>query len=385
MCVEIRKKPRVLTAITVSESAVLVKTQLSGVRAGGFDVLLCSSRGEEVERMVIEENLKFRPVQMCREPNITSDLWSLFNVLRILFVEKPDIINAGTPKAGFLFTIAGFITRTKVRIYHIRGFRHESLYGARRSFQVFIERLTCLLATHVICLSPSVKQKLLEERICAPSKAVVLGDGGSGTILDKFCPEEFTFSDKMALRSRYNIGRDDLVFGYVGRLVERKGIYELVDAWQRLNKEVPSAKLLLVGPYESAQPLLPEYTEIIERDDSIILVGRQDNVAPFLSIMDVFCLPAHWEGFGNVLIEAAAMGVPVVSTWGTGTRDAVSDGYNGTLCPVGDRDALLRSMLEYSASTELRMRHGKNGREWAKRFDRKTVIENLVDFYEKVL
>ena len=308
-----------------------------------------------------------------------------FKVCKVIFTLKPDIVNAGTPKAGFLFTLAGYLLRTNVRIYHIRGFRHESLLGFRRTFQVLIEKITCQLATHVICLSPSVKDLLIRENLCEASKAYVLGNGGSGTILENFCPEYFSFEDKSVLKANLNISKDELIFGFVGRLVERKGIYDLLDAWSQLKKNIPNSKLLIIGPFEDAQPMLQAYKDLIYNDDSIVYVGQQSNVSQFMSLMDIFCLPAHWEGFGNVLIEAAAMGLPVISTNGTGTRDAVSDGFNGLLTKVKDVDGLLNAMLTYANSLKLRELHGRNGRIWAKNFDRKIVVLNLANFYKSIL
>jgi len=97
--------------------------------------------------------------------------------------------------------------------------------------------------------------------------------------------------------------------------------------------------------------------------------------------MDVFVLPAWWEGFGNVLVQAAAMGVPVISTTGTGTVDAVSDGYNGTLVPVKDVESLKIAMEKLLIDHELRANYGRNGMEWAKNFDNKIIWEGLEKLY----
>jgi glycosyltransferase involved in cell wall biosynthesis len=99
--------------------------------------------------------------------------------------------------------------------------------------------------------------------------------------------------------------------------------------------------------------------------------------------MNVFVLPAWWEGFGNVLTEAAAMGIPVISTKGTGTRDAVSDGFNGVLVDVKNIDQLTEAMLEIKSNSEKRLEMGKNGIEWAKNFDRIRIWEGMKELYMK--
>jgi glycosyltransferase involved in cell wall biosynthesis len=111
--------------------------------------------------------------------------------------------------------------------------------------------------------------------------------------------------------------------------------------------------------------------------------GRTDNVPLYLSIMDVFVLPAWWEGFGNVLVEAAAMGIPVISTKGTGTRDAVSDGFNGILVDVKNATQLASAMFELKENKEKRIQMGKNGIEWAKNFNSERIWEGMKELYLK--
>ena len=101
-----------------------------------------------------------------------------------------------------------------------------------------------------------------------------------------------------------------------------------------------------------------------------------------MTLMDVFVLPAWWEGFGNVLIQAAAMRVSVISTTGTGTIDAVSDGFNGILVPVEDKLALKESMIKMLKDQDLREEFGKNGLEWVKNFDRNLIWSEMNNIYK---
>ena len=121
--------------------------------------------------------------------------------------------------------------------------------------------------------------------------------------------------------------------------------------------------------------------KIIDRINShegIISLGAQDNVPLYLSIMDVFLLPSWWEGFGNVLVQAAAMGVPVISTKATGTMDAVNDGFNGLLVEPKSIKQLAEKMDLLFNDNETRIRMGRNGPLWAENFDN-IIIWNAME------
>jgi glycosyltransferase involved in cell wall biosynthesis len=79
------------------------------------------------------------------------------------------------------------------------------------------------------------------------------------------------------------------------------------------------------------------------------------------------------------------MGLPVVTTNGTGTRDAAEDGYNSLVIPVKDSTALVAAISKYLDDKLLRAEHGRNGKEWASRFERKDILRHLSEFYESLL
>ena len=145
---------KVMTAVTVSKSAVLVRGQMQFLSENGFHPILCSSDGPEMRELADRESFQFFPIEMVRKPSPLRDMISLGHILRIIHAERPEIVNAGTPKAGLLFMLAAFLLRRPIRIYHVRGFRHESMAGIPQKFQLAIEKICGRLATHVICLTP---------------------------------------------------------------------------------------------------------------------------------------------------------------------------------------------------------------------------------------
>ena len=174
---------------------------------------------------------------------------------------------------------------------------------------------------------------------------------------------------------------DNFVFGFVGRLVDRKGIAEIYQVFSQLYSSNPRLRFLFVGSFENDQVSDEELQRKIINHPGILYVGPQYDVPLYLTLMDVFVLPAWWEGFGNVLVQAAAMGLPVVSTKATGCIDAVSDGYNGILVNPKSLEELRDAMLLLHNDSNLRYVFGKNGIEWAKNFESKTIWSEMEKLY----
>lgn len=376
---------KIVTIVTASVSAVLVRGIFAEQFRRGWQPYFISSPGPEVKRLVEEEGVSYCPIPMERNPAIVKDTISLIRLIRALLTIKPDLVNTGTPKAGLLGILAAFLLMIPNRVYTIHGFRHESLTGFYRKLQIFIEWMACLMATHVLVVSHSALEEGLKQNIFGKKRPMVLGLGSCGVLLDEFEVDADRSAFQKAFRAKYLSAEPCFAVGFVGRLIPRKGVAELYAAWKKVQKQHPKAKLILVGDYEEGQPVDSALVKNIENDASVISVGFVENVADYMSVFDLFVLPSHWEGFGNVLIEAASMGLPVVSTLGTGTRDAVKNGYNGTLIPVGDVDALSRTILNYINDSNLVKMHGANGLVWSKKFDRRSAYApELGDFYESV-
>jgi glycosyltransferase involved in cell wall biosynthesis len=163
--------------------------------------------------------------------------------------------------------------------------------------------------------------------------------------------------------------------------VDRKGIAEIFQAFSQLYSTNPSLRFLFVGSFENDQVTDKELQGKIINHPGILYVGPQYDVPLYLMLMDVFVLPAWWEGFGNVLVQAAAMGLPVISTKATGCIDAVSDGYNGILVNPKSLEELRDAMLLFYSDSNLRDVMGKNGIEWAKNFESLSIWSEMEKLY----
>jgi len=206
-------------------------------------------------------------------------------------------------------------------------------------------------------------------------KTLVLANGSTnGLEARRFLPSVDTPRQSQILREQLGILAKVPVIGFVGRLTKDKGIVELLDAFEKVLESLPEARLLLLGPFEEGDPIPTSYSQRLKAHPQVVLTGYVIDTTPYYHLMDLFVFPSYREGFGNVLLEAGAAGVPVVGFRATGVVDAVVDGLTGTLVPIGDVEALVEAVLMYLNDPELCREHGQAARERVLRDFRQEAI-----------
>jgi len=357
--------PHLVYLLTDSKACGFLRGQAGFMRNHGFDVTLISSPGERLEKTAREEQVRAEPVPMQREISPWHDVVSLVRLVRVLRRLRPDIVNAGTPKAALLGMIAAWITRVPVRIYTLYGLRLETTRGPKRLALFAAEKLTTRLAQRVICVSESLRQRYIGLVPGAAHKAVVLGAGShNGVDASQFSPCDDLRQQADALRQHFDITPETPVIGFVGRFVRDKGIEELTEAFVQIRMQHPDARLLLLGDFETGDPVSPQCKARLREDPQVILPGFIKDTAAYYFLMDVLALPSYREGLPSVPLEASLAEVPVVGFRSTGMVDAVRDGQTGLLVDVGDADALASAILRYLDDPNLRQQHGRAGRRW---------------------
>lgn len=376
---------KLVIGITYEGTVNLLQGQLEYFKSLGYQTYLLGPYSERSAAFCKKEGCEHLIIDIERDISPLKDLKTLWSIIKIFRKVKPDIINLGTPKVSLLGMIAGYMTGVEKRFYTCRGFRFEHEAGLKRRILITMEKLTSALAHKVICISNSVLELGLANKVFKISKTVVINKGSSnGVNLKLFNPEIKAYAEvKAKLYKTYDLD-NTFVFGFLGRIVDRKGINELYEVFDAIYKTNPKVRLLLVGPFEMTQIADETLVQKIDDHPAIINYGRvlQEEAPALIMAMDVFVLPAWWEGFGNVLVQAAAMGIPVISTTGTGTIDAVSDGHNGILIPVKDEVKLEAAMRKLMTDAKLRHEFGENGIKWARNFDREVIWESMDKLYQ---
>ena len=361
----LRRNIKLIHVTTVPETLHFFRGEVAYLKAHGFDVQAISSPGDQAKEFHELEAIVVHAVPMARAISPVRDLVALYRLWRLLRLLKPYVVHSHTPKAGLLGTLAARAAGVPVVFLSVFGLVQMTKTGLTHRVLDAVTRLTCTLAHRVWCDSFSMRDYVVEEGLCPANKVVVLGQGSVNGVDAEyaFSPHAFTSEQRASLRAVYGIPPEATVLGSVGRIVRDKGMHELVAAWKALRDRYPDLHLLLVGPFESRDPLASDDEGLLRTDCRIHLAGLSKDVPAHLAIMNLFVMPSYREGFGVTNIEAAAMELPVVSTRIPGCVDSVQDGVTGTLVPTRDVNALVDALQAYLDSPELRRSHGRAGRE----------------------
>ena len=335
------------------------------MKAHGFEVHAVSAPGPGLEQVAASEEIECHSLRLSRRIAPLDDLVSLMRLVLLFRRLSPTIVHAHMPKAGLLGMLAARCIGVPLRIYHNHGMPYTSATGWRRVLMRCVERVTYRQAHQVLCVSESVRQRAIQDGICASDHIKVLLSGSINGVdaEGRFDPQRFSVAQRAAIRAKHGISATALVIGFVGRLKRDKGLIELSGAWQVLRRDPREIHLVIVGPFEE-EDRVPAQTEAALRADvRIHLVGEVRDTPSLYAAMDLFCLPTTYnEGMPVVLLEAAAMALPVVATSIPGCVDAVHAGVTGTLIPPRNLEALTEAIRAYLNDATLRRRHGDAGR-----------------------
>lgn len=353
--------------------------QIRALVAAGHEVIVVTSPGEGFERIASLGVERAVALEIPREISPLSDLCALFRLTRLLGSLQPDLVHSNTPKAGLLGALAAWLCRVPVRLHTFTGQAWMERRGLVRWLGRCADRVIVALNTRCYADSASQRQFLIAEGIASGAKLSVLGAGSLGGVdLKRFDRERLRAASAEA-RTRLGISPQDKVIAFVGRVTRDKGVVELVDAFGRLK----NAALVLIGPMEPERDPLPAATLAeIARHPAIHAVGYDAHPETYLAFADLLCLPSYREGFGNVVIEAAALGVPCVGTDIVGLRDAIVNGKTGALVPPRDTAALATCLEMVLGEDALRASLGAAALERVRRdFDAEILHGQLLREY----
>lgn len=353
--------------------------QIRAAVAAGHEVHVITSPGEGFERIRDLGVASVRPLPIARQISPLADLRSLLGLLGALREIRPDLIHTNTPKAGLLGAVAAWLCRVPIRLHGFTGQAWMERAGLVRGIARLADRVIIALDTRCYADSLSQRDFLVAEGIATPDNTRVLGAGSLGGVdLKRFDADRLRAAGIQA-RDRLGIGPDTMVIVFVGRVTRDKGIVELVSAFRYLK----NASLVLVGPFEPERDPLPADTvEEIAQNPAIHATGYDPQPENYLAFADLLCLPSYREGFGNVVIEAAALGLPCLGTRIVGLQDAVVDGVTGVLVPPKDEAALARALAELLADDHRRSVLGAAARRRVlAEFDAEVVNRRLLQEY----
>ncbi|MGB0868604.1 MAG: glycosyltransferase family 4 protein [Flavobacteriales bacterium] len=323
---------------------------------------------------------ELKHIPISRSINVLKDFKTLMELVKYLKRKNFNAIHTVTPKAGLIGTTAGRLAKIKLRTHIFTGQVWHTKQGVFKVLLKFIDKIIVSNSTDILVDGESQRKFLIKNNIVKESNSSVLGRGSiSGVDTKRFIPNELI---KVELKSELNFDAKDIVLMFLGRLNTDKGIVELVDAFQKMNR--PHVKLLFVGSDEEniEMKIKSKYSDTT----SIKFYGPTPSPEKLLQVCDIFCLPSHREGFGTSIIEASLLEKPILCSDTYGLMETILDNQTGLRHKVNDVDSIISKMKLLVNNPELRRKLGVNGREYVlNNFRAEQITEEWLNYYKNNL
>lgn len=345
-----------------------------------YDITLVANFVDHQPDLPFPAGLQLKTITIERNISILADVRALFTLILFFRKQRFAAVHSVTPKAGLLTMLAGRMAGIQRRFHTFTGQVWITRKGFFRAFLKQLDRILFACSTWVLVDSPSQRQFLIDEGIITSAKSGVLGDGSiCGVDTRRFRPDVGARSN---LRSEWGVPDQGFIFLFAGRINRDKGIRELVQAFAELDYRRHQAYLLLLGGSED--DILQELDAILQQLGShVIRKDWTDSPGAFMAASDAFCLPSHREGFGSVIIEAAACGLPAIGSRIYGVIDAIEDGVTGLLHEVGNVEDLRGKMALFLDDRALVAKFAERARTRAiNRFAVERVVDEMRIFYQ---
>ncbi|HUO84161.1 MAG TPA: glycosyltransferase family 4 protein [Thermoanaerobaculia bacterium] len=348
-------------------------------REAGYDVHVATPESRHVPR-IRESGLSWHPIRLTRSGrNPLRELLAMVDLVRLYRRLRPDLVHHVTSKPMLYGTAAARMTGLRAVVNAVTGLGH--LHIARdplhRSLRGVVGLGYRLLLRHrnmkVIFQNEDDRSLFVDSRWIPSSAAVMIR--GSGVDMDRFRPAP-------------RRAESEPVILFPSRMLRTKGIEELIGAARLLRARGVGARILLVGDPDPDNPASVTEAEIAEWVDQGLVEywGRRDQMPPVYAEADIVCLPSYREGLPKSLVEAAAMGLPSVTTDVPGCRDVIRDHQEGLLVPLRSVEPLAAALETLARDRELRIRLGSAARERAAaEFSLDRVIEATLNLYRELL
>lgn len=326
---------------------------------------------------------QFIPFAIERKPAVWRDMSALIRMAILFRREHFDLVYSIGPKTGLLAMPACWLAGVPNRLHIFTGQGWVNKRGWVRNVYKMADRLISICATQILVDSPSQRDFLVSEGILKQGEGIVIGHGSvSGVDVHRF---QADIHLRNAARAELGLSTDQIAILFLGRINRDKGILDLAAALTDIASRRSDVVLLVVGAEEDVsfaqvQDICGAYR------GQLRTVSFTPNPERYMAAADIFCLPSYREGFGQVIIEAAACGIPTVASRIYGITDAVEDGKTGLLFSVGDISMLTNALMMLITDQALRKKMGEAGRKRAlELFSSEKITSELIKIFEKAI
>ena len=360
------------------------------MQQNGYEMHLICSPHAEFSTFVANKKIKAKAVDIPRLPNLAKDFNAIRIIVKYVKSNNIDCVVGHADKGKLLAAIVARITGRKLIIW-AHGtplcFRKE---GLKKWFFTLIEKFDTKKASKVICVSPFVAEARALHDLENNDKRVVPNKGSCSGMdcFGQFNPDNLKQNTRLEQRQRFGLKDTDFVIGFCGRFTHDKGIDELIPAFQELENRVgDGVKLVMIGKKDIRDAIKEETERMMDENPNIICTGyvNHSEIQNVYSIFDLFVLPTYREGLPYVLLENQSMGVPILTTSITGSRDAIVEGQTGEYVNI-DIDDIVTKISKMYYDSEYRMRLGKQARQWiCENFETHIVWSAIKQIYDSAL
>lgn len=348
---------------------------------------------EQLMKQAEKAGIRFYYIRdLVRAINPIKDLKGLFRLFCLIRAEKFDIIHTHTSKAGLLGRLAAsYACSAKERpiiVHTPHGHIFYGYYGPLLTkFFLLVERLMSRSTDKIVALTPQGIEEYVQFKIADRERLFDIPDGVPLEEVQEFGAGVERMKDtsqREKIKRELNLPEGDLLVGTAGRLVPVKGYKYLIEALHHLLRQIPNVTFLILGD----GPLRNDLEQLADNlglSKKIIFLGWRSDVSRILSILDLFVISSLNEGMGRVLVEAMALGKPIVATRVGGIPSVVADGESGLLVPSRDSMGLAEAMGKLLNSPERAREMGEEGRKRVPLFSAKTMVERTEQLYKELL
>ena len=361
---------------------------MQALRERGAQVWAICPPGEYSPRFR-EHGIEFVPISLDRKTFNPLRAWTTVNRLRSILRElRPDVLHTSTLRPNVYGALAGWLAGVSAIVCTVEGLgtlytNHDLKTRLLRWGVEQTTRLALRAADAIIFLNPDDQSYYLSQKLCRPEQARLIVSAGIN--VKRFSPDRFSPEARQRLRQEQGFSPDAVVVTMIARLIAPKGVREFLQAAERLNGK---ARFVLIGEPDPGNLDSLTWEEIQEyvRRGFVLAPGWQSDVLPWLAITDIFVLPSYREGTPVTVLEAMAMGLPVVATDVPGCREAVVAGETGFLVPPRNVDELVQAIRKLVEDPALRRRMGQAGRaRVVQHFAVERIVEQYLELYTEVL
>lgn len=337
--------------------------------ANGKLKLLLTRPGGNYENL-LNTNITKAYLSKASKSYFISLIYSVFTLYRLLRKNKPAVIVSFQDGPNIIALIAKKISRSPVKIIICVQNNPINLLQNRRLISIYwLAKVFYHEADYMIALSKGIQKTYIKLVPFFKKKSTVIHNIGYPEMLER---NNFKFP---------YLNEKEIRIVFCGRFVRQKNLPLLIDAFTKVLDDNHEVKLFLIGEGK-------DETKIRERvkskgiQDNVEFVGFIPDPTVYFKNGDIFVLSSSWEGFGNVIVEAMACGIPVISTdCPFGPAEIISNGINGILVPPNDVEKLSEAIIYLLNNPEVRKRISIGGIKRAKNFQAKSIVNQ----YKKII